>query len=167
MKPNTIGPIRRLGIALILVLLAGRATPAAQAQPSVDQKAESAPLAMASTPVEAASYATSNMAVVRQLKEQLVSRTRSEREQALQQVIFLAHTQGFAYDFTEAVPELLAIYDRDLDEAYRIMALSALHAIGDGPAMAHLYERSAMESNRRVLVLTLVALEDYYRFYGR
>jgi hypothetical protein len=84
------------------------------------------------------------------------------RVQALQQIIFLSTVHGDEYDFSAAVPRILDFYENGEDEAFRIMALSALHAIGDAGAMRRLQARVADEPSKRVRLLTLAALKAYY-----
>ena len=79
----------------------------------------------------------------------------------MQEIIYLAQHEGQTYDFRPTVPQLLSIYDSKRPEAQRIMALLALHAIGDPGAMRRLDALSAMESSDRVRVLTLVVLDEY------
>ena len=87
--------------------------------------------------------------------------------QALQQVIFLAHGRDRGFDFTAAVPAILSIYENETDEAFRIMALSALNEIGDAHAMQRLDARVRAEPSKRVRLLTEVVLKGYYEARGQ
>lgn len=96
-----------------------------------------------------------------QLTEMLAYELPNIRAQALQQIIFLAGSRDEAYDFVPAVPSILAIYERDPDESVRVMALSALRAIGDDGSMKRLQARVEGEPSKRVKLLTLAVLQEY------
>ncbi len=83
-------------------------------------------------------------------------------ETALQNVIFFAEVHGKRLDLKSAVPYLLAIYRDDEREGTRIMALAALHAIGNRAAMKDLREGVALEASPRVKRLTVAALAEYF-----
>jgi hypothetical protein len=87
------------------------------------------------------------------------------RERAMQNIIFFAHTYPDV-DFTRAVSGLYKIYQRDEHENHRIMALSALSAIGNRNVMDLLREDVSQEQSERVRRYTLYALADFYKHYG-
>ncbi len=97
----------------------------------------------------------------RQLTRSLDSPVAQIRQEAMQHINFFATHYGDRVDFTSAVPELLRIYDADATEGYRIMALAALHAIGDEGAMQYLRQAVQWERSERVRKLTLAALADH------
>ena len=84
------------------------------------------------------------------------------KEQALQNIIFFATHYGKDVDFKRATTELYNIYRFDKNEARRIMALAALHAIGRENTMRILSQHVRWEKSARVRRLTKAALVDYY-----
>ncbi len=84
------------------------------------------------------------------------------KEQALQNIIFFATHYGKDVDFKRATSELYAIYRFDKNEAHRIMALAAIHAIGNENTMRLLSQHVRWERSPRVRRLTKAALVDYY-----
>lgn len=84
-------------------------------------------------------------------------------ETALQNVIFFAQMHGKRLELKPAVPYLLELYRSADKEGTRIMALAALHAIGNRAAMDDLRQGVAFESSPRVKKLTVAALSEYYR----
>ncbi len=96
-----------------------------------------------------------------QLTLSLDSPVEQIRQETLQHINFFATHYGDRVDFARAVPRLLRIYETDATEGYRIMALTALHAIGDAGAMQYLREALRWERSERVRRLTLAALADY------
>ena len=85
------------------------------------------------------------------------------KERALQNIIFFANTYPDHVDFRRAVSKLYKIYQRDDNEAYRILALAALGAIGDRNVMELLREDVSVEQSERVRKHTLYVLADYYK----
>ncbi len=83
------------------------------------------------------------------------------KERAMQNIIYFAKTYRDHVDFTRATPKLYKIYRSDENEAYRIMALSALHAIGNRNAMRLLREDVSLEQSERVRKQILYVLADY------
>ena len=84
-------------------------------------------------------------------------------EVALQNIIFFADVHSGRIDLDEAVPFLLEVYRDHENEGTRVMALAALHAIGDREAMSDLRTRVAREASPRVKRLTIAALSEFYR----
>ncbi len=84
------------------------------------------------------------------------------KEQALQNIIFFATHYGKDVDFKRATTELYNIYRFDKNEAHRIMALAALHAIGRENTMRILSQHVRWERSPRVRRFTKAALVDYY-----
>ena len=146
-------------LGLVLVLGCGIGLPAAHAQQ------------LASLEAPVASLETREALSKEQLAWQLTSMLDYDipniRVQALQQVIFLAHGRDRGFDFTAAVPAILSIYENETDEAFRIMALSALNEIGDAHAMQRLDARVRAEPSKRVRLLTEVVLKGYYEARGQ
>ena len=98
----------------------------------------------------------------RQFATSLKSRDEAVLEQALQNVIHIATFQGEKFTFKKAVSPLLNVYIFDKEEDHRLMALSALHAIGDTYGMQRLRELVNDDSSERIRRLTRRALADYY-----
>lgn len=84
------------------------------------------------------------------------------KEQALQNIIFFATHYGKDVDFKRATTELYNIYRFDKNEAHRIMALAALHAMGRENTMRILSQHVRWERSPRVRRFTKAALLDYY-----
>ncbi len=84
------------------------------------------------------------------------------KEQALQNIIFFATHYGKDVDFKRATTELYNIYRFDKNEARRIMALAALHAMGRKNTMRILSQHVRWERSPRVRRFTKAALLDYY-----
>ncbi len=84
-------------------------------------------------------------------------------ETSLQNIIFFAQVHADRIDLNEAVPFLLEVYRDHENEGTRLMALSALHAIGNRRAMNDLRTGVARESSPRVKRLTIAALSAFYR----
>lgn len=95
-----------------------------------------------------------------QLAESLESPIDQIKEQSLQHITFFATNYSNKVDLDIAVPELLKIYESDKED-YRILALTALHAIGNTEAMAFLSDSVQDEQSTRVRELTLAALAEY------
>ena len=102
----------------------------------------------------------------KQLRAELITTLRSGRdaawEDAAQQVIYLAFYYRDKIKLAHTSAPLLDSYILDRSEQHRIMALAALHAIGDHDAMAHLAQRVRLEGSPRVRRLTVAALADHY-----
>lgn len=84
------------------------------------------------------------------------------RVKTMQEIIFIARHFSDKVQFTEVISPLLNIYIFDKNEGHRLMALSALHTIGDGYGMQRLRELAKDEPSERVRRLTHRALADYY-----
>lgn len=84
------------------------------------------------------------------------------RQRAMQNIIFFAKTYPDHVDFTSAVPGLYKIYQRDENEDYRIIALSALSAISNRNVMDLLRKEVGQEQSERVRKYTLFALDHFY-----
>lgn len=85
------------------------------------------------------------------------------RQQTLQFITFFATNYHDKLDLTRALPRLLRIYEYDAEENARIMALTALHAIGEETSMGYLRELVRKEQSPRVRRLALAALADFDR----
>ena len=84
------------------------------------------------------------------------------RVKALQDIIFIATRFGDTVPFEKAISPLLGVYMFDKNKNHRLMALSALHAIGDAYGMQRLRELVNDEPSEQVRRLTHRALADYY-----
>ena len=98
----------------------------------------------------------------RQYAELLKKSDDPSREQALQEVILIANQHGDKVTFEKVVSPLIGVYIFDKNEKYRLMALSALHAIGDRYGMGRLRELANNDPSEKVRRLTHRALADYY-----
>lgn len=81
---------------------------------------------------------------------------------ALQNVIYFATHHADKLRLDRTVPTLIDIYREHTDERYRMLALSALHAVGDEEGMAQLYRLSDDEASDRLRRMTVAVLNDYY-----
>ncbi len=86
------------------------------------------------------------------------------RPATLQNLIFFATHHRKKVKLNDAAPRLLDVYRNHEQEAFRIMALAALHAIADEAAMQKLYGALPYEHSNRVRRLTVAALNDHYHF---
>ncbi|ARA94556.1 MAG: hypothetical protein D6685_17270 [Bacteroidetes bacterium] len=84
-------------------------------------------------------------------------------QQTLQNIIFFATNHADKVRLDGATQPLLWIYRTHPDDSYRLMALAALHAIGDENAMYRLYQHVERETSERVRKSTIAALNDYYQ----
>ena len=81
---------------------------------------------------------------------------------ALQNVIYFATHHADKLALERAVPHLLDVYRTHPDERFRMMALSALYALGDEDGMTRLYRLLGREASERVRRMTVAVLNDYY-----
>lgn len=104
-------------------------------------------------------------ALERQLALNLAVDYADVQEIALQNVIFFATLHADKLSFYDMVPSLLEVYRNHENEAYRIMALSALDAIGDERAMQQLYRvvEAKPDAEDRLHRLTLAAVYNHYQ----
>jgi Na+-transporting methylmalonyl-CoA/oxaloacetate decarboxylase gamma subunit len=65
-------------------------------------------------------------------------------------------------NLNDAAPKLLEVYLKHERVAFRMMALAALHAIGDEDAMQTLNQVVRQEASERVRRVTVAALHDHY-----
>ena len=84
------------------------------------------------------------------------------KETALQNIIFFATHHGEKVKLNDAAPTLLTIYQHHDQVAFRMMALAALHAIGDESTMQRLNQIVEQEASDRVRHVTVAALHDHY-----
>ncbi len=110
-------------------------------------------------------YATMDGLQWKQLSQQLTLSLDSPIAQikleTLQHVNFFATYYSDKIDLTEAVTTLIDIYENDMEEGFRILALTSLHALGDRSVMLYLSDVVQTEQSPRVRQLTLAALADY------
>ena len=83
-------------------------------------------------------------------------------EAALQNVIFFAVHHREKVKLNDAAAKLLEVYRKHEQVAFRMMALAALHAIGDEDAMQKLNQIVRSETSDRVRRVTVAALHDHY-----
>lgn len=84
----------------------------------------------------------------------------NRQEDAMLLVLQYAQRSDLKIDFQPAVPALLAIYESEADEGHRLIALSALNAVGSEPVLGRLAERvrNRAETSERVKRQTLRVL---------
>ena len=84
-------------------------------------------------------------------------------EVSLQNVIYFANNHSDRIDLAQAAPLLMNIYrDHEL-VGYRMMALSALHALGDEEYLREAYEVARRSDSERVRKMARAALADVHR----
>lgn len=95
---------------------------------------------------------------------QLRSKNKAIREQALINIITIAnHPQHQNVDLSPVVNALSRVYEESRIEEQQMMALVALHVIGDEASMNYLAELSQrLERSDRVRRLTQAILRDYF-----
>ena len=101
-------------------------------------------------------------ALGRQLTLQLDAPVDQVDPVALQNIIFFANLHGDKVDLQSATPKLMTIYRQHSSEQIRMMALAALHGIGDEGAMQVLMREAAAEDTSRLQRMTLAVLTDFY-----
>jgi len=86
-------------------------------------------------------------------------------EATLQNAIYFGTHFKDKVDLTLASPKLLQVYRKHAKVEYRIMALAAIHAIGDAETMKQL-PRLAWRQQPVVKRMTRAAVADYEREHG-
>ena len=84
-------------------------------------------------------------------------------ENVLRNIIFFAHNHGDKLDLRKASPQLLRIYSDRHDVGFKILALAALHAIGDEDHLRQAFRIARSEHSERILKMTRAALADIHR----
>lgn len=97
----------------------------------------------------------------KQLAYSLNSRIGDVQEKALQVTASFSTRYHAEANFSKTVPELVRIYECSRNERHRIMALSALHGIGDPYGMQRLRELASEEPSEHIRHLTNVTLAEY------
>lgn len=101
-----------------------------------------------------------------QLGQSLSSPADAVRHESLRHLAYFAYFYGDALDLSAALPQLMNIYSEDENEQCRLLAVAALHAIGDEGTMRTLRriasERLDEEASMRVQLVTLAAVADYF-----
>ncbi|MBT8400914.1 MAG: HEAT repeat domain-containing protein [Rhodothermia bacterium] len=97
-----------------------------------------------------------------QLGESLESPSQTVRHSALQHITYFAYFYGDDLDLTNAVPTLLRTFKEDDDERCQLMALAALHAIGNADAMQEVRSHVMRQESPQVQLVTLAALMEHY-----
>ncbi len=150
----------------LAVLLFGLVVAPAQAQTPPRADLDGAALALAEAPpaaVPAAKKSPASRALLdAQLAASLASPVEQVRQQAMQNIIFLATYRGDEVRFEQVVAPLLNVYLFGGNEGHRILAVTALHAIGDRYGMRRLRETVRDVNADRVRLHTLRALNDFY-----
>lgn len=82
-------------------------------------------------------------------------------ESQIRDIIFFANLHGDKLDFSSSVPQLLEVYARHPNESYRLLAVAALHKVGDPKAMKELRKLVRKETSARVRHVTFAALNDF------
>ena len=99
----------------------------------------------------------------KQLATSLTSPMEGVREAAIKNIITLATLHREAITLKRVVPELLIISRFDEDENFRLMAVSALHALADPYGMRRLREEASEETSPKVYRFKMAVLGAYYR----
>ena len=154
----------------VTLLLAFCFTVTAQAQvvalaEELDTREEAALAASNATPIDVLSATnTVSEAWFAEIDRQYATALKDaeSREQALQEVIYIATRFSEKGTFNKVVAPLVGVYIFDKNKNHRLMALSALHAIGDKYGMQRLRELVNDEPSEQVRRLTRRALSDYY-----
>lgn len=94
-----------------------------------------------------------------QVRQLLETGDPERQEDAMQYVLLYARRSDVDVDFGPAVPALFEIYEDAEKEGLRLLALSALNAIGGEPVMTRLAERVRYERSDRVRHHTLRMLK--------
>ncbi|MDX1546433.1 MAG: hypothetical protein R3247_05565 [Rhodothermales bacterium] len=99
-----------------------------------------------------------------QLSQELDSPAEAIRHQALQHIAYFASFYGDRLDLKPVLPHLIEIYTQDDSEQCRLLAVAAIHAIGDNTAMQEVRRLNGLleEPSMRVQLVTLAALADFY-----
>jgi hypothetical protein len=101
-------------------------------------------------------------AITQEHRTALRSSSQDTREAAMQGIIYLATYYPEAARFGGVSNTLYEIYRLDANEANRIMALAAMHAVGHEDTMRQLAQDVRLERSPRVRKLTMAALADYF-----
>lgn len=162
--------IRRLFISACLILLASSFANTSYAQlavPTPEATIEEAPEV-----IKDAKYVAERLMAKDtkwaanfsyQSAESLRSKVAQVRANTMQNIIHYATTYGDAIDLRATTAGLLNIFENDEDERHRLMALSALNAIGDEASMTQLLEHDLKnEPSERIRHLTAVVLHGYF-----
>lgn len=96
-----------------------------------------------------------------QLAIELESGSTAARAQTLHQIVETASFHK-EFDLSAAVPSLEEVYRTDPDARYRLMALAALHTIGDRGGMRSVRTNVKDQTDRRVQVASIAAVCDYF-----
>lgn len=138
-------------ILLMMIILVPTAQAQAEGMPKVSEEAP-----LITSPTWTANFG-------KQTALQLRSKNEAIREQALINLIMIANHPRHNVNLRPAISGLQRIYERGRREEYRLMALVALHAIGDADSMSYLAEQvQHWERSDRVRKLTYAILADYY-----
>lgn len=105
-------------------------------------------------------------AIFEQQVNQLLDAPDAERQNGAMQLIVqyapVMNTEGEpVFNFQDAVPELLSVYQSEPNPRRRILALSALNAIGDEAAMRTLAQLVQNEPSERIRRHTLYVLSAH------
>ncbi len=82
---------------------------------------------------------------------------------SLQNIVFFATNHGDRVDLGDASPRLLEVYSKHPDTRYRMLALAALHAIGDTSYLQKAFRIARHEDSERIRKMARAALADLHR----
>lgn len=111
-------------------------------------------------------YADRSPAWWHALEQQLTASVEAPVEQVwpttLQNVIYFATQHPERVDLRRAALRLVTVYRQHPDPAVRVLALSALHAVGDADALSRLRRAAVAETNPRVRKVTRAVLAAHF-----
>ena len=80
----------------------------------------------------------------------------------MQNIIFFASNYKNKVKLRDALPSLLDVFKHHENEQFRMMALSAINAIGHRPAMIELRKAAVHEPSEKVKKLANAAVKDFF-----
>ena len=80
----------------------------------------------------------------------------------LKDIIFFASNHKDKVKLQDALPSLLSVFKHNEDEQIRIMAVSAIHAIGNRGALIELKKAADLETSPRVQRIAYAAVNNYF-----
>lgn len=81
----------------------------------------------------------------------------------MQNIIFFASNHKDKVKLRDALPSLIDVLKNHEDEQIRMMAVSAINAIGHRPAMVELKKIADQESSERVQKIAYAAVNKYFK----
>ncbi|MFT4604541.1 MAG: hypothetical protein ACI9W4_001273 [Rhodothermales bacterium] len=99
------------------------------------------------------------------LSADLTLRTEGDAEnidpKTLQNIIYFASQASARLDLSRAVPGLIRVFRSHPDQAYRMMALAALSAIGDKRGLAEIRDSFEGEQSRTIRNMSVAVLREH------